>query len=244
MKTDMLLSLVGVAKIFGTRVVFKQVTLDVAPGSVTLLVGANGAGKSTLLRIMAGLASPSLGTVENRVDATGVGYLGHATFIYPGLTAWENLAFWRDASGLDAPDAPNAPNADDAAIDAALARVELRVHAHERAGVFSRGMAQRLNLARVLLLAPQLLLLDEPGTGLDVRSAGLLRREIGRAKERGAGVVWISHDLAGDIALADRVVALHAGRVAYDGPALGYDPSMTAPEPVADAAGRKGGQPC
>lgn len=209
----MLLALADVAKVYGARIIFRQVSLGVEAGGVTLLVGANGAGKSTLLRVMAGLSRPSRGSVDCRVEPTRLGYLGHATFVYPGLTAWENLAFWRDMYGLPLP----AP-----AIDAALERVELLPYAHERAGVFSRGMAQRLNLARILLLEPELLLLDEPGTGLDQRSAGLLRREILRARERGAGVVWISHDLDGDAPLADRVVALERGRVAYDGPAADF----------------------
>lgn len=209
----MLLALADVAKIYGARVVFKQVSFGVAPGGVTLLVGPNGAGKSTLLRIMAGLAQPSLGLVERRVDPGRLGYLGHATFVYPGLTARENLAFWRDMFG------PTVRHMD---IDAALDRVELLPFAHERAGVFSRGMAQRLNLARVLLLEPELLLLDEPGTGLDQRSSGMLRREICQARARGAGVVWISHDAGVDAAMADRVVALERGRVAYDGPAADF----------------------
>lgn len=81
---------------------------------------------------------------------------------------------------------------------AGLERVGLAAHAHERAGVFSRGMAQRLNLARVLMLEPDLLLLDEPGTGLDAASLALLRREVRDARQRGACVVLISHDLAGD----------------------------------------------
>lgn len=96
------------------------------------------------MRIMAGLSRPSAGAA-NVADQARVGYLGHATFLYPGLTAVENLAFWRDAYGLKL-------TRDD--IMAGLARVGLEAHAHERAGVFSRGMAQRLNLARVLMQAP------------------------------------------------------------------------------------------
>lgn len=215
----MLVSLSGVAKIFGSRVIFKGVTLDVARGTVTLLVGPNGAGKSTLLRIMAGLGQPTAGTVDWNVPEAGVGYLGHATFVYPGLTAFENLAFWRDVYGLHAE--LDGEGRDRALLDI-LHRVELAPFAHERAGVFSRGMAQRLNLARVLLLQPQLLLLDEPSTGLDVRSASLLRREIAAAREAGAGVVWISHDVAGDAPLADRLVALDRGGVVYDGPPSAY----------------------
>ncbi|MDR2695401.1 MAG: ATP-binding cassette domain-containing protein, partial [Deltaproteobacteria bacterium] len=129
---------------------------------------------------------------------------GHATFIYPGLTALENLAFWKDAQGLRLAEAE---------LLALLERVGLERNAHERAGIFSRGMAQRLNLARALLPDPELLLLDEPGTGLDSRAAELLREEIVRAGRRGAGVVWISHDVAADAAYADRVLTLERGRL-------------------------------
>lgn len=209
----MLLQLRHIAKIYGPRVIFKDVSLAVDPARITLLVGANGAGKSTLLKIMAGLGRPTAGEVEWGVDEARLGYLGHATFLYPALTALENLAFWRDVYAL---------RVTSEGLEAVLERVELSRHAHERAGVFSRGMAQRLNLARVLLLEPELLLLDEPGTGLDTRSAGLLRREILAARERGAGIVWISHDVAGDAGVADRVVELRDKRVFYDGPASAY----------------------
>lgn len=209
----MLLQLRHIAKIYGPRVIFKDVSLAVDPARITLLVGANGAGKSTLLKIMAGLGRPTAGEVEWGVNEARLGYLGHATFLYPALTALENLAFWRDVYALRV-------TSED--LEAVLERVELSRHAHERAGVFSRGMAQRLNLARVLLLEPELLLLDEPGTGLDTRSAGLLRREILAARERGAGIVWISHDVAGDAGVADRVVELRDKRVFYDGPASAY----------------------
>ena len=176
----MLLKLAGIGKLFGARAVLRNISFEVHPGTVTLLVGANGAGKTTLLKIMAGLARPTVGTVERYCEDGGLGYLGHATFIYPGLTALENLAFWSGMHGNPT---------DKATLSEALARVELAPFAEERAGTFSRGMAQRLNLARILLQSPPLLLLDEPGTGLDVRSLAILHREIAASRDRGAGIV-------------------------------------------------------
>ena len=223
-----MLQLVRVAKTYGVKVIFKDVSCAFAPGSVSLLVGGNGAGKSTLMRVMAGLSRPSAGEAR-LAEHVRVGYLGHATFLYPGLTALENLAFWRDACGL-------ALSRKD--IMAALERVGLEAHAQERAGVFSRGMAQRLNLARILMQEPNLLLLDEPGTGLDASSLALLRREVVEARSREACVILISHDLAGDAPLADRLLALDGRRLAYDGPPAGYRPAgaTAAPENSTDAA--------
>lgn len=206
-----MLRLDRVGKLYGVKVVFREVSCALAAGSVSLLVGGNGAGKSTLMRIMAGLSRPSVGTVE-RAESS-MGYLGHATFLYPGLSALENLAFWRTAHGL---------RQGQRELLALLERVGLASHAHERAGVFSRGMAQRLNLARVLMLAPDLLLLDEPGTGLDAASLALLRQEVRAARQRGACVVVVSHDLAGDAPLADRLLALHERKLIYDGPPAGF----------------------
>ena len=94
-----MLELVRVAKTYGVKVIFKDVSCAFSRGSITMLVGGNGAGKSTLMRIMAGLSRPSAG--EARLNGQiRLGYLGHATFLYPGLTALENLAFWRTACGL------------------------------------------------------------------------------------------------------------------------------------------------
>ncbi|WP_288228919.1 heme ABC exporter ATP-binding protein CcmA [uncultured Desulfovibrio sp.] len=213
-----MLELDRVAKLYGAKVIFKDVSCAFASGSVSLLVGGNGAGKSTLMRIMAGLSRPSAGSVRlaesgPRAEGPRLGYLGHATFLYPGLTALENLAFWRTAHGL---------RLSGAGLSAMLERVGLAAHAHERAGIFSRGMAQRLNLARVLMLEPDLLLLDEPGTGLDAASLALLRREITAARQRGACVALISHDLAGDAPLADRLLFLADRKLAYDGPPAAF----------------------
>ena len=213
-----MLRLENLAKLYGLKVVFKGVSCRFTAGSITLLAGGNGAGKSTLLRIIAGLSRPSVifdGTGAGgvaREDGPRLAYLGHATFVYPGLSALENLQFWARAHGL---------RPSRAELLTLLEHVGLAAHAEERAGVFSRGMAQRLNLARVLLLDADLVLLDEPGTGLDVNSMALVRREMLAARERGACVIVVSHDLAGDSPLADRLLLLENRRLAYDGPPQG-----------------------
>ncbi len=220
-----MLELEDIAKIYGVKVILKKISCRLTAGSVCLLVGPNGAGKSTLMRIMAGLSRPSLGSVQ-LAEGTQVGYLGHATFLYPGLTALENLAFWNAAYGL---------MLSDNALMSTLERVGLQAHAHDRAGIFSRGMAQRLNLARLLMQSPDLLLLDEPGTGLDAASLMLLRREITAAQRRGACVVLISHDFQGDAPLADRLLVLTECTLQYDGPPSDYQ-SLTAADAEGDQA--------
>ncbi len=196
-----MLRLSRVAKFFGSRVLFKNLSAEFADGEIHLLVGRNGAGKSTLLRMAAGLSRPSAGELLYDPERPSMGFLGHATFLYPGLTALENLAFWQRAQGL--------PADRRAALDL-LERVELSPFAELRAALFSRGMAQRLSLARALLGSPSLLLLDEPETGLDGASRALLEREALAARERGALVLWVSH-LSASRKLADRVWELREG---------------------------------
>ncbi len=201
----MLLELQKVSKFFGKRCILKEVNLSLHGGTISLLTGANGAGKSTLLRIMAGLARPSFGKIKSHVHEKEVGYLGHATFVYPALTAQENLQFWANMYGLSAERTQS--------IDDVLKRVNLLPHAMQKASVFSRGMAQRLNLARVLMLEPKLWLLDEPSTGLDQDSSKILLQEVLAAKECGAGIVWISHDLEAHKKIADAVYHIEKGKL-------------------------------
>lgn len=210
-----LVSLAGVAKFYGERLIFKGVNLAVEPGRVLLVVGANGAGKSTLLKILAGLTEPTAGERTLHMDKAGLAYLGHHSFVYPRLSARANLRFWARLYGTDA---------GDERLDALLERVSLLPVAEEPAGTFSRGMTQRLALARVFLTEPQLIFLDEPATGLDGRSAGMLRAEIAQARQRGAALVWVSHNLLADLALADDVVHLERGKAVYCGPANGFTP--------------------
>jgi len=209
-----LLELRAVSHFFGPRLVFRGIDLDLAPGEILLVIGPNGAGKSTLLHIMAGLLHPAAGSAYCRLEPGEIGYLGHGTFVYPLLTALENLSFWGRLYGLR-------PARE--TILALLDRVGLKAAALERAGTFSRGMAQRLSLARVLLINPKLLLLDEPATGLDTASRRLLDQEIVRAGERGAGVVWTSHDGLRDRRMADRLLVLEDKRAAFLGPVEDYD---------------------
>ncbi len=194
-----LLELRGVTKAFGPRLLFRRIDVALMPGTLSLLAGANGAGKSTLMRIMAGLTRPDAGTVMRRVSDDKLGYMAHATFLYPGLDAEENLMFWARAAGLDQPAERTKK---------ALETVGLSRHAHERAGIFSRGMAQRLNLARLLLAEPSLILLDEPATGLDVSSRRMLMDLMLQERDKGSAVLWISHNTDDDARHADRILTL------------------------------------
>jgi heme exporter protein A len=207
-----------VGKFFGSRLVLRDVSAQVTAGEALLVVGGNGAGKTTLLKIMAGLSRPTAGEVDLRVAPGECAYLGHATFLYPRLSACANLTFWGRMYGL-------APTRGE--IDAVLERVGLARVMDEPAGTFSRGMAQRLNLARVFLIKPKLVFLDEPGTGLDPASQELLRREILGLKASGAGVVWVSHHLTADLPCAESVLFLKDSGVAYFGPASGFQPDGT-----------------
>ncbi len=211
---DVVLDASGVGKFFGSRLVLRDVTVSARAGEALLVVGGNGAGKTTLLKIMAGLCRASAGSVEVRVEPDASAYLGHATFLYPRLSAVANLLFWGRMYGL-------APTRAD--MEAVLQRVGLSRVGDEPAGTFSRGMAQRLNLARVFLIKPKLVFLDEPGTGLDPASQDLLRREIEALKASGAAIVWVSHHLSSDLAFAERVLFLKDTRVAYFGAAAGFD---------------------
>ena len=160
--------LVACSKRFGERVALRRVSFTVAAGTSTALMGANGSGKSTALRIVAGLVRPTAGAalvdgiaaVElDRRSRGQVGYLGHRALVYRGLTADENLTLFARLYRRP-PDS----------VAAALAEVGLADRAGDRIDGFSRGMLQRLALARILVTEPGLLLLDEPATGLDSRA--------------------------------------------------------------------------
>ncbi len=198
---------------YGSRLVFKEVDCTLEAGMTMLVAGANGAGKSTLLKCVAGLVRPSGGRIVHHVRDGEIAYMGHGTFLYPSMTAVQNLAFWNRMYGLG--------RSHDALL-ALLERVNLRPYALERTRGFSRGMAQRLALARILLLAPKIILLDEPATGLDTSSCELLFHEIDAARTNGAGILWVSHDLKRDLKRADHVLLLADKTMKFSGTAQSF----------------------
>jgi heme exporter protein A len=187
------------------------------------VLGPNGAGKSTLLRILATLLRPDAGglSVAGETMPAGarrvrglIGYLGHDPLVYLDLTAWQNLELFAQLYGV--------PEARER-IEEGLLRVGLLARAYEPVRSFSRGMAQRLGLARLLLHHPSLLLLDEPYAGLDAPGAALLDEALRDARQTQA-VVIVTHDVERAVGLADRVMVLRAGRVALTEPAAGLEP--------------------
>jgi heme exporter protein A len=203
----------GLEKRFGWAVALDGVDLVVPQGASLAVLGPNGAGKSTLLRLIAGLARPSAGCVEiggrradGRESRAQVGLIGHATFLYPALSARENLVFSARLHGVADPGA----RADRLLAEAGLADVADRPVAG-----FSRGMAQRVAIARGLVHDPALLLLDEPFTGLDRASAGRLAERLARLRSERRTLVLVTHDVASATRLADAAIVMARGRIAW-----------------------------
>lgn len=212
----------AVSRRFGPVTALAAVTCDVPAGQSVLLLGGNGAGKSTLLRIVAGLIRPTSGEVllgegKGGTPATPacraqIGYLGHKSLLHDYLTARENLVLYARLYGRPAGDAER-----DA--DRWLADVGLERAAERPVRGFSRGMFQRLALARSLIHEPRLLLLDEPDSGLDTEGRARLAAAIERTRARGVTILHVSHHAESAVATSDRVVILRRGNVVHDGPA-------------------------
>jgi heme exporter protein A len=206
----------AVAKRFGRVAALRGIDFEIQPGEAVSILGANGAGKSTLLRILAGLSRPSGGNFEalredldssplSREQLRGqIGYVGHASLLYGELSAAENLLFAGRLAG-------NRPSAE--RIAALLDEVGLAEVATRRAGGFSRGMAQRLAIARAIVHEPPVLLLDEPFTGLDEVSAERLSRQLAGLREGGRSLVVVTHDPRRAVELSDRALILHRGQI-------------------------------
>ncbi len=199
----------GLEKRFGAFAALRGIDFTLPEGETLAILGPNGAGKSTLLRLLAGLSNPTAGALLRRGGASkrvGVGYLGHATLLYPELSARENLIFAARLQRL----------ADAAArADRLLEEEGLQDAAHRLAGTFSRGMSQRLSIARARIHDPSLLLLDEPYTGLDATAAERLSGRLRGLKRGGRSLVLVTHDLHQASQLADAALVLRDGRVVH-----------------------------
>jgi heme exporter protein A len=208
----------GLSHRYGTGKVLNGVDLSIPWDQRVGVLGSNGAGKTTLLRILATLVRPQAGQVviggltlpaQAAAVRCHVGLLAHQTFLYDELTARENLIFYGRL--YDVPDL-------DRRVDDLLELVGLADRPDARVRTFSRGLQQRLALARAIVHDPPILLLDEPDTGLDVAGTDLLELLMVDAEGRRRTVVLTTHNLERALKLADRAVVLVRGKVALDLP--------------------------
>ena len=202
-------------KVYGRRAVLSEVSGQLRAGETTVLAGPNGAGKSTLLGILSTLARPTSGEVRygtcSHDDARAllrqrIGLLTHAPLVYPELTVRENLLFFAGLYELPDPGA---------SVSEQLRRFALEEHADRPARELSRGTLQRASLARALLHDPELLLLDEPFSGLDQRAIEKLRAAISAARAARKIVVVVTHELDAIDGICDQLLLLVGGRLAH-----------------------------
>ncbi len=209
------LEITGLCKEYDGCPALCDLSLRLKQGDFLALLGPNGAGKSTLLRIIATLASPDRGRVavygadlaeEPERFRRRLGFISHHALLYDHMSAQENLVFSASLYGVADPPAR---------AEELLRRVGLHHQRHRRAATFSRGMRQRLSIARALVNDPDLLLLDEPFTGLDRQAASLLGEQLLLLKERQRTIIMVTHDMERGLAMASRVGILARGRLVF-----------------------------
>jgi heme exporter protein A len=202
-------------KAFGSRAVLKGVDLSVSEGEFLTLVGPNGAGKTTLMNVISTLTKPTGGQVHiagyDLADGAvqlrrQMGLVSHKTLLYDDLSAEQNLRFY--ARMYDVPDA-------DDRIETVLRQVGLWGRQRDPVRTYSRGMQQRLAIARAMLHEPPILLLDEPDTGLDQHAAAMLSELLHEVGATRRTVLMTTHNLERGLELGDRVAILARGRIAY-----------------------------
>lgn len=201
----------GIEKRFGARRVLKSVDFELPQGASLVIFGPNGAGKTTLLRILSTLDRPSKGSCEalglsykEQVDNVRgcIGFITHNPMLYLDLTARENLVLFARLYGVDDPDK---------AADEMLSLVELKHRANDKVRGFSRGMTQRIAIARAFINDPRIVFLDEPYSGLDPHAAGIVDRMLAESRQRRT-LVTVSHSLESGFAQASHVLLLAKGR--------------------------------
>ena len=208
----------GVSRRFGDVMAVDNLTLSLGAGEIMGFLGANGAGKTTTIKMLLGLIRPSSGTVsvlggdpsDAKVRAK-IGYMPEIAYYYPYLNARELLAFYGGLCGMD-------DKAIRARTDELLETVGLSDAAKRPLKTYSKGMLQRAGIAQALLHDPDLLVLDEPFTGLDPLARIHFRELMHRLREQGKSIFFSSHELGETELLCDKVAIMKAGRAVYQGP--------------------------
>jgi heme ABC exporter ATP-binding subunit CcmA len=207
-----------VSKSLDDRPILQGIDLEIGAGEYVALMGANGAGKSTLLRILATLMTPTDGEVElfgqplkrNAVNLRArIGFIAHQSMLYRDLSARENLDFFARLYGVDDPPRQ---------VNRMLQMIGLSDRGDDPVKNFSRGMTQRVSIARALLHNPELLLADEPFAGLDAPSTAALENLFSQLSAAGKTIVLVNHDVEQTLRLAERALVLRNGRVVLDRP--------------------------
>lgn len=204
----------SIDKRYGGLYALRRVSLEIAAGECVVLAGRNGSGKTTLLRIAAQLVRPSAGTLsfiskqnDARSQGKSLGFVAHATMVYDDLTAEENLSLFARLQGIAQPKQR---------VETLLQEVGLSERRASLVRTFSRGMRQRVAIARALLREPAILLLDEPGTGLDPEGMTWLAGTLRRLRDAGCTMLMSLHGESEISSLAMRAIRLDAGSVVAD----------------------------
>ncbi len=236
---DIAINIDSVSKAFGPRLVLKNINLAVAARQSVLLCGVNGAGKSTLLGIIAGLLGPDRGSVSlcgHSVDKyperakPQLGVILHKPMVYSELTVLENLSFFADLYGVK--------NSSDR-INALLEEVGIFAYRHDRAAILSRGLLQRLAIARALVHNPKILLADEPFTGLDTEACEHLISILTNFAETSGTVLMTTHDTHLGLRCCRRALVLHKASLIFDAHVGDIDTAGFAKDFVAYAGGAR-----
>jgi len=216
----------GLVKAFGLYAALRGVDLDVAEGEFVAVVGPNGAGKTTLLRILSTLSKPTAGLVQiagRDVNKAGaqvrrlIGLVSHQTLLYPHLTAEDNLRFYGRLYGVSDLETR---------IGGVLELVGLTARRTDLVRTFSRGMQQRLTIARAILHHPHVMFFDEPYTGLDQQAASVLGKILTEVAAAGRTVLLTTHDLERGLVGCDRAVILNRGKIVHQAERSELDPAM------------------
>jgi heme exporter protein A len=198
------------------KLILRGVDLSIHKGETVAILGPNGAGKSTLLKVLAGLIKPTSGTVQiNGLDLKKnqleikkqLGYLPHSSLLYDHYSPFENLVFYGNVYGVK--------NAEERATQL-VKEVGLSFFLNEPVKNFSRGMIQRIAIARAIVHEPEVLLLDEPHTGLDQGAISILNNVILSMKEKGTTTLMVTHDFKQAAEICDRIIIVKNGKIVDD----------------------------